>query len=317
MRATVEAILADIAARGDAAVRELSAKFDRWDRDELPPDRRRDRRLPRRARRARPRRHPLRAGAGAQLRRGAARGDPGHRGRDAAGRHPRPQATSRSTPSAATCRAASIRCSPRRTCRVLTAQGRRRAARRRLRRRRSRAGPHPAIVAAHASGRRRRDLLPRRRPGDRRHGARHRDDRSRSTCWSARATPTSPRPSASSSAASASTCSPARPRRWSSPTRRVDAELCATDLLGQAEHGPNSPAVLLTTSERLARDTMAEVERLLDDPADGGDRAAGLGGLRRGHRLRHGRGDGRGGRPHRLRARPGDDARPATTSSTT
>ncbi len=43
----------------------------------------------------------------------------------------------------------------------------------------------------------------------------------------------------------------------------VDAELCATDLLGQAEHGPDSPAVLLTTSERLARETMAEVERLL------------------------------------------------------
>jgi len=43
----------------------------------------------------------------------------------------------------------------------------------------------------------------------------------------------------------------------------VDGELCATDLLGQAEHGPDSPAILLTTSERLARDTMAEVERLL------------------------------------------------------
>ena len=43
----------------------------------------------------------------------------------------------------------------------------------------------------------------------------------------------------------------------------VDAELCATDLLGQAEHGPDSPAVLLTTSEKLARETMAEVERLL------------------------------------------------------
>jgi sulfopropanediol 3-dehydrogenase len=44
----------------------------------------------------------------------------------------------------------------------------------------------------------------------------------------------------------------------------VDAELCATDLLGQAEHGPTSPAILLTTSEKLARATMAEVERLLD-----------------------------------------------------
>ncbi len=43
----------------------------------------------------------------------------------------------------------------------------------------------------------------------------------------------------------------------------IDAELCATDLLGQAEHGPTSPAILLTTSEKLARDTMAEVGRLL------------------------------------------------------
>jgi len=43
----------------------------------------------------------------------------------------------------------------------------------------------------------------------------------------------------------------------------VDGEMCATDLLGQAEHGPTSPAVLITNSEKLARDTMAEVERLL------------------------------------------------------
>ena len=43
----------------------------------------------------------------------------------------------------------------------------------------------------------------------------------------------------------------------------VDAEICATDLLGQAEHGFNTPAILLTTSERLARDTIQEVERLL------------------------------------------------------
>jgi sulfopropanediol 3-dehydrogenase len=43
----------------------------------------------------------------------------------------------------------------------------------------------------------------------------------------------------------------------------VDAELCATDLLGQAEHGPSSPAVLLTTSEELARATMREIDRLL------------------------------------------------------
>ena len=43
----------------------------------------------------------------------------------------------------------------------------------------------------------------------------------------------------------------------------VDAELCAVDLLGQAEHGPTSPAALLTTSRKLAEETMAEVERQL------------------------------------------------------
>jgi sulfopropanediol 3-dehydrogenase len=43
----------------------------------------------------------------------------------------------------------------------------------------------------------------------------------------------------------------------------VDAEICATDLLGQAEHGTDTPAILLTTSEKLARETMAEVNRLL------------------------------------------------------
>ncbi|XUW93201.1 histidinol dehydrogenase (plasmid) [Burkholderia sp. M6-3] len=43
----------------------------------------------------------------------------------------------------------------------------------------------------------------------------------------------------------------------------VDAELCATDLLGQAEHGFNTPAILLTNSLQLARDTMSEIERLL------------------------------------------------------
>jgi sulfopropanediol 3-dehydrogenase len=43
----------------------------------------------------------------------------------------------------------------------------------------------------------------------------------------------------------------------------VDAEICATDLLGQAEHGPTSPAVLLTNAESLARATLVEVERQL------------------------------------------------------
>jgi len=43
----------------------------------------------------------------------------------------------------------------------------------------------------------------------------------------------------------------------------VDAELCATDLLGQAEHGYDSPAVLVTNSQKLAEDTLAEIDRLL------------------------------------------------------
>lgn len=42
-----------------------------------------------------------------------------------------------------------------------------------------------------------------------------------------------------------------------------DAETCATDLLGQAEHGPTSPAILLTTSEELAHATINEIERQL------------------------------------------------------
>ncbi|MDD9995944.1 MAG: histidinol dehydrogenase, partial [Dehalococcoidia bacterium] len=44
----------------------------------------------------------------------------------------------------------------------------------------------------------------------------------------------------------------------------VDGEICATDLLGQAEHGPTSPAVLLTTSRDLGLETLAEVDRQLE-----------------------------------------------------
>ena len=43
----------------------------------------------------------------------------------------------------------------------------------------------------------------------------------------------------------------------------ADAEMCATDLLGQAEHGPTSPAILLTTSKRIAEQIEAEIERQL------------------------------------------------------
>jgi sulfopropanediol 3-dehydrogenase len=43
----------------------------------------------------------------------------------------------------------------------------------------------------------------------------------------------------------------------------VDAELVATDLLGQAEHGYNSPACLITNSRKLAEATLSEIDRLL------------------------------------------------------
>jgi sulfopropanediol 3-dehydrogenase len=43
----------------------------------------------------------------------------------------------------------------------------------------------------------------------------------------------------------------------------ADAEMCATDLLGQAEHGPTSPAILITTSEKLALATIAEIDQQL------------------------------------------------------
>ena len=44
----------------------------------------------------------------------------------------------------------------------------------------------------------------------------------------------------------------------------VDAEICATDLLGQAEHGYNSPAVLVTNSKKLAKNTLTEIDRILE-----------------------------------------------------
>ena len=63
----------------------------------------------------------------------------------------------------------------------------------------------------------------------------------------------------------------------------VDAELCATDLLGQAEHGPDSPAILLTTSETLARNDGRSGTAAWDSP-DGPDRPPVLGQARCGMR---------------------------------
>lgn len=44
----------------------------------------------------------------------------------------------------------------------------------------------------------------------------------------------------------------------------VDGEMCATDLLGQAEHGPDSPAVMITSSRQLAEETLKQIERILE-----------------------------------------------------
>ena len=215
-RATVEGIIADVAARGDAAVRELSRALRQMVAGELPPVRRARSRPRRQGVAADDRRHQIRAGADPQLRRDPARLAEGCRGRDLARRRARPPPH------------------PGRQRRLLCAgralsDGRLGAYVDRHRQGR-RGRPHHRLHAAEpgrpaprddrgdASRRRRRDLCAGRRPGGRGDGARHRDASSRSTCWSAPATPMSPRPSASSTAGSASICSPGRPRSWSSPT---------------------------------------------------------------------------------------------------
>lgn len=66
-----------------------------------------------------------------------------------------------------------------------------------------------------------------------------------------------------SMAALASTSSRVQQKHSSLPSTQSMEKFCATDLLGQAEHGPTSPSILITNSEKLARDTMSEIERLL------------------------------------------------------
>ena len=88
----------------------------------------------------------------------------------------------------------------------------------------------------------------------------------------------------------------------------VDAELCATDLLGQAEHGPNSPARAADRQRETGAPDDGRDWAPARNPADSGDRGKGVGGLWRGHRVRQPGGDGGGGRPHRLRTRAGHDA---------
>ena len=192
--------------------------------------------------------------------------------------------TSRSRASAATCRAASTRCLASAHMSVITAkvagvprivtaappyQGR----------------PAPAIVAAQASRRRRRDLLPRRRPGGRRHGARHGGDRERRHAGRA-----------GQRLCRRGEAPALRPRRHR-PLRRPDRDprhrrrdRRRRDL----RHRPPRPG---RARPDLAGDPAHHLREARPrhhgrgraparDPADGRDRQESLGGLRRGHRLR-------------------------------
>ena len=210
VRATVEAILADIEARGDAAVRDYR-QVRQYDRAELPPGEREIAALV--AEVAEADLDDIRF-AQAQVRRFA-------EVQRAALR------TSRSRPCPASSSATEYPCAFRRLLRARRQisdgrlgahvcrhrQGRRGAAHRRLRPPPFQGGPHPAMIAAMHLGGARRDLFPRRRAGG---GAMALGTETirRSTCWSAPATPSSPRPSGSSTAGSASIFSPGRPRRW-------------------------------------------------------------------------------------------------------
>ena len=179
VRETVEGILAQVDARKDAAIRELSEKFDNWSPADFKLSPAEDRARHRAGAQARPRRHQIRPGAGAQLRAEAARQHARPGSRDAARRRARPPPH------------------PGQLDRLLRAgralsdgrlgahvdrhrQGRRREAHHRLRAA-VQGRPASGDRRRHAFRRRRRHLRARRRAGGRRHGARHRDHRSRST----------------------------------------------------------------------------------------------------------------------------------------
>ena len=66
----------------------------------------------------------------------------------------------------------------------------------------------------------------------------------------------------------------------------VDGEICATDLLGQAEHGPTSPAILFDQFGKARPGHDERSETPVGDPADRRDCGPGVGSLRRSHRLR-------------------------------
>ena len=160
-------------------------------------------------------------------------------------------------------------------------------------------GPHPAVLyAAHASGADRVFAL----GGVQALAAMAfglLDAAALPTCSSEPETPMWPRRSASCSAGSASTCSPGPSEVAVIADDTATTQMVAADLLGQAEHGPTSPACLVTTSERLAARSPGEIDRQLAALADPRDRRRGLAGLRVHLRRRlprdRGRADGHAG----------------------
>ena len=267
---------------------------------------RRDRRGHRAGAQARPRGHQVRAGAGAQLRAEAERDHARPRGRDAARRRARPPPH------------------PGEFDRLLRAgralsdgrlgayvdrhrQGRRREAHHRLR---------AAVQGRAASGhrrrhafrRRRRHLRARRRAGGRRHGARHRDHQAgrhdrrprQRLCGGGQAPAVRPR----------------RHRPAGRPDRDADhrrRQRRRRNLRHRSARPGRARADLAGGDDHQFREARARHHErgraAAENPADRRRRRRGLEGLWRGHRLRQLRGDGPRGRPRRLRARAGDDAR--------
>ena len=260
VRSTVETIIADVAKRGDAAVRELSERFDKWSPPSFRLSEDEVTRTRRQGRAANDRRHQIRAGADPQFRRDPARVDEGCRGRDLARRRARPPAH------------------PGRQCRLLRAgralsDGRLGAYVDRHRQVAgvghitactppNQGGPHPETIAAMHLG-----------------GADEIHVLGGVQAVAAMALGTASFKPVDMLVGPGNAYVAEAKRQlygrvgidlFAGPTEilviaddSADAEMCATDLLGQAEHGPTSPAILLTTSEKLARATIAEIERQL------------------------------------------------------
>ena len=283
VRETVEGILG--AGRGQEGRRDPRAveEIRQLGAEGFPPDAGRDREGHLAGRQARPRRHQVRAGAGAQLRAEAARHHEGPRGRDAARRHPRP-------PPHPGERDRLLRAGRALSDGRLRAHvDRHRAGRRREAHHRLRAAVQGRAASGdrrrHALRRRRRNLRARRRAGGRRDGARHRDHRAgrhdrrprQRLCGGGQAPAVRPRRHRPARRPDRDAGDRRRQRRRRNLRHRsAGPGRARPDLAGHAAH-----------QFREARARHHERDRAAaENPADRRRRRQGLGGLRRGDRLR-------------------------------